>query len=480
MTGRVVIVGGGFTGAATAVQLVRASSSPLAVTIAEPREELGRGLAYTAPDPDHRLNGNSDNHVTDLADPGELDRWCAANAILEGDPEAMARNGNLFIRRHDFGSFVRDQVRAVAAAPNGSTIRHVRDVAIDAWAEGAGARVALAEGEILDAELLILATGNARPRLPAAIGKAMGNDPRVIADPLDPARVRAIDADAEVLLLGTGLTALDVASTLLRAGHRGRIVAISRRGLRPRLHRLAPAAPGPTLLERVQGPMPDFVRDAPPTARGLLRALRRRIREVENEGGNWYAAFDAMRDVLWQLWPRVPAEEKRRAQRWLRAWYDMHRFRAPPQNDAMVRAAEAEGRIVFRAGRVLSATSREDGLHVEVRPRGAAAARVERYGALVNCTGLDPASGASDNPLLGALMARGWVCLDASGVGFAVDPECRAIGGDGDKREWLRMLGPPTAGVFGDPLGVLFIAPQIRRAVPGMLAALAAAEARRR
>ena len=101
-TSRVVIVGGGFTGAAAAVHLVRASHAALAITIVEPREELGRGLAYSTEDPDHRLNGNSDSHVVDLADASELNRWCAANGILARDPEARSRNGYTFIRRHDF------------------------------------------------------------------------------------------------------------------------------------------------------------------------------------------------------------------------------------------------------------------------------------------------------------------------------------------------------------------------------------------
>jgi hypothetical protein len=35
-------------------------------------------------------------------------------------------------------------------------------------------------------------------------------------------------------------------------------------------------------------------------------------------------------------------------------------------------------------------------------------------------------------------------------------------------------VGPPTAGSRGDPLGVIFIAPQIRRMVPGLLAEVGA------
>src|SRR5206468_8079227 len=43
----IVIVGGGFTGAAAAVQLARASATPLDISIVEPRAELGRGVAYS-------------------------------------------------------------------------------------------------------------------------------------------------------------------------------------------------------------------------------------------------------------------------------------------------------------------------------------------------------------------------------------------------------------------------------------------------
>jgi len=36
----------------------------------------------------------------------------------------------------------------------------------------------------------------------------------------------------------------------------------------------------------------------------------------------------------------------------------------------------------------------------------------------------------------------------------------------------LRAIGPPTAGVFGDPLGVPFISGQIRRILPDVLRTL--------
>jgi uncharacterized NAD(P)/FAD-binding protein YdhS len=468
---RVVIVGGGFTGAAAAVQLVRASAGPIAITIVEPREELGRGLAYSTPDPDHRINGNTDSHVVDLADAGELNRWCEAKGILERDPAARSRNGHTFIRRHDFGSYVRDTVAAHAACGNGSTIRHLRDTAIDAMLGDGGVNVLTRGGRSLQADLAILATGNAPARLPSALPASLAAHPHVIVDPADLPRLRAIPLDARVLLLGTGLTALDVASTLVRAGHHGGVLAISRRGLRPRLVRLDGPSAGPTLLERIEGPIPAFVREAPLTCRGLLRALRQRVEEAERDGGEWYAPFDAMRDVVRQFWPHMPAVEKRRFNRQLRTWYDTHRFRAPPQNDEMVRKAERASRVSFAAARLRDVRALGDRLEVRLAHRTGVEC-LERFDYLVNCTGLDPAAGARENPLLAALMEQGLLSPDASGIGFGVDDCCRPLGRDGAPQLRMRMFGPPTAGTFGDPLGVLFIAPQIRRAVPGMLAVL--------
>ena len=61
---------------------------------------------------------------------------------------------------------------------------------------------------------------------------------------------------------------------------------------------------------------------------------------------------------------------------------------------------------------------------------------------------------------------------DASGVGFDVDAECRAVGRDGQAHPALRLLGLPTLGHFGDTLGAMYIAAQIERVVPGALRAL--------
>jgi hypothetical protein len=67
---------------------------------------------------------------------------------------------------------------------------------------------------------------------------------------------------------------------------------------------------------------------------------------------------------------------------------------------------------------------------------------------------------------------------DPTGFGFEVDTQCRPLSATGQADDRLRIFGPPSAGTMGDPLGVLFIAPQIARALPAMLSRLSVVEGR--
>lgn len=480
---RVTIVGGGLSGAATAVQLARASPVALAITIVEPAAELGRGLAYSADDPDHRVNGTPLTHMIDPQQPELLQNWIDRTGLLEHDPEASASGSGTFIRRTDFGRFVADTVRDHASGQaGGSTIRHCRDMAVDMLPGEAGFAVRTASGALLDARLVVVATGNAAPRLPKPFSATHARHPSIVALPTDMARVRALPPEARVLVVGSGLTAFDILSTLVRRGHTGPIRVVSRRGMRPSPQRpvLAPV-PGrvmPTILERIEGPIPDFLpgNGTALTARTLLRAVRRQIAIDMAAGGDWYGGFDALRDVLWQVWPKIPVAEKLRILRRLRPWYDAYRFRVPPQNANAVARAEREGRVAFRAARLHRVDAAEGmrEVRVEWEDPVTRAIHAGTFDAVINCTGLDPSMGIAVNPFLANATERGLLRADPTGIGVEVDAQCRPINRAGEAVERMRVFGPPTAGSCGDPLGVVFIAAQIHRALPGMLATLTA------
>ena len=478
---RVIVIGGGFSGASTALQLVRRRRAALEVVVIEPRQRVGGGLAYGTDEPEHRLNGQPRMHGYDPTDPGLFERWCDEVGAFDADPDARVANGTAFPRRSTFRAFLEEAIRRHAVLPTGSTIRHVRDSAVDV-ASGSGAwSVATAGGQTIAGELIVLACGHTRARLPAALDEALSSHARVIVDPFDMPRLPVVPLDDRVLVMGSSLTAYDAVSTLLAAGHRGAIDVVSRRGLRPRPQRPPPApgeTPLPPMLERTAAAPEAFIRAAgtAPTVRALLRSLRGRIAALERAGVAWDGPFDHLRDMAAQVWPGLPLAEKRRFFRQLRPWYDVHRFRVPPQNSALVHAAERRGQVRFRAAAIQLPTfpDRDSPMRVALRERGDDRVRVEQYDRVINCTGVDAAR-VEDVPLYAALIARGLASADPSGVGLAVDARCRSLGTDGLPVAGLRVVGPPTLGARGDPLGSAFIAIQVHHMVADVLATFNAA-----
>ena len=475
---RIAIVGGGFSGATTAVQLVRRSPAPLAITIIEPRARIGGGLAYSSDEPDHRINGQPGLHSLDPLEQDMFVRWCDQAGAARADPQATLANGTTFPRRSTFRAYLEETVARHAAWSSGSTILHVRDRAGDILPTGNAFSVMTAGGERHACDLVILAPGHTGARLPAAFGSQAPTQAGIIADPLGASRLPPIAPQERVLVLGSGLTAYDIVSTLVSRGHAGTIDVVSRHGLKPKLQRKPPEPGQPPplpILERDAVAPESFILSAgsPPTVRALLHALRQRVDDLARSGETWDGPFDHLRDIIRQFWPSLAATEKRRFFRHLRPWYDIHRFRVAPQNQAIVSAAEARGQVRFRAARVEGAAPGDDGgsIRVVLRAHGAGPAQAARYDRVINCTGVDATPHAT-LPLYAALLERGLISLDPSGVGVAVDARCRAIGRDSRVAERLRVVGPPTLGAHGDASGGAFIAVQIHRMIPDALGVL--------
>ncbi|MGA0791871.1 MAG: FAD/NAD(P)-binding protein [Burkholderiaceae bacterium] len=478
---RLVIVGGGFTGATTAVQAVRRSPFPLDVIIVEPNAELGPGLPYRGGDPDHRVNGPLQTHSIDPFDTAHIQQWADQQGVLKNDPHAQCPTGT-FIRRTDYGRYLHESVLQFSESnESGSSIKHLRARAVTLQSLDQGFLVQLQDGQALQADAIILAFGNPPARLPRML-EGLADPSRLLSSPLAGSElqsfIKSLGAQAHLAVMGTSLTAADVITTVLRQAPDIQVTAFSRRGLLPHRQRPPdlnpPALPKSWLIDRINAPIPSYL--YPPegeswTVRKLCRAMRRRIDEVVSQGHAWQQGFDEARDVVWQFWPKLSDYEKRRFIRRLRVWYDVARFRLPPQTAAALDQAVASGRLRFCAQTLKSVEStKEQGLrlHFEAKDKTI----TQTADALVNCTGFDLAGEIDPESFAGNLVKRGLLIRDGTGVGFRVDQDCQVIGPTGDSMSRLRLVGPATAGVFGDSLGAMFIAVQVHRMLPSLFQTL--------
>ncbi len=447
----VAIVGGGFSGAAVALHLLRdhpGLASSLAVV--EPRATLGAGLAYSTLDPEHRVNVAASRLSPFVEDPGHFERWLAARGTAGTDPASLVPGVGCFPRRAEFGRYVAEQLLDASAGAPAARLHHLRDRAGAVLPEAGGFRIALEGGGSVQAGLVVLATGHPPPALPAPL-QPLRNDPRLLPDPWDPSALDRVPPDGDVLVLGSGLTGCDVAASLRARGHRGRLLMVSRHGLLPR--------PRTRLPVEAAG---DFATRPSRRAGALLRRVRAAVAAEAAHGRPWEGVIAALRDQAPVVWGTLPTAERRRVLRHLRAFWDVHRFQCSPQVDALVRRELASGDMVVLAASLLAATPEAEGLRVVLRPRGGCAPTEARVAALVNCTGPGHRSMVAGDPVLRGLAAAGLLEADALGLGIAVDWEGRVVSPGGAAQDALLVAGPPARGTRGELMGLPQVSAQPR------------------
>lgn len=461
---RVVVIGGGLTGAAFALHLLRDHDPACGIVLVEPSSTLGAGLAYSTTDPVHRVNVAAGRMSLFSELPDHFDAWLHRQDMPKADPHGVMPDGRLYPRRALYGRYVDETLRTASGTARAG-LRHVRQRAVSALPEDGGFEVRLDDGETLHADLLVLAVSHTAPDLPRFL-QGVADAPGLVADPWKADALEAVPREGDVLVVGTGLTGCDVIASLRGRGRPGRIIAVSRRGLLPRPRTQLPVEP-----------FGSFDRDPSDTALALLRRVRGAVGEAVRLGRPWEDVIDALRKQARTVWGSLPVPERRRLLRHLRPFWDVHRFQLAPQIDRVVRDGLSDGGIELLAATPLSAerldTGLQAGFRVILHPRGAPPEqRIEReVASIVNCTGPGHRSVVDRHPVLRTLRDAGALEADPFALGIAVDTHSRVMRPGDPAWDNLFVVGPLARGTHGELMGLPQVSTQPRE-VAALVAAL--------
>lgn len=431
---RIVIIGGGFSGAALALELVNTTGAR--VTVIDRFGGFGRGLAYSTQNPAHFLNVHAER-MSVLPDAPD-DFW---NWLRERGHNAPR---DAYAPRKLYGDYLGQRLNVTGhfAAPD--SLKLVHDEAVSCRVTTKLVRIGLASGKAIVADRAILALGNLAAAAPFDASALDAS--RYIASPWDAEALAQIAPTEDVLLVGAGLTMLDTALALTRAPRTGKLFALSRRGLIPRSQ--AETHGAPIDLERLPAELSD-----------LLHRLRREARDAIARGGQWQDVMNAMRPKTQPLWRRWPVETRMRFLRHARIWWDVHRHRAPPYAAGEIEALKTSGALSVLAGKIMSAEPRDGGVRVTWRPRGSHEPRTLDVARIVNCTGSSVDINRSQDALIKQLLADGVARPHATGLGFDINAGSELINSKGVPSSRLHAIGPLTTGGFWEITAV----PEIRR-----------------
>ncbi|GAA4681388.1 FAD/NAD(P)-binding protein [Frondihabitans cladoniiphilus] len=390
---------------------------------------VGRGLAYGRADAHHRLNSPARSMSVSASDDGGFVRWLEESGWR--DTDGAGATPGAFVPRRVFGDYVAGSFERLLADPSARVAFRQGEVVevagadvgasggdgyvggADAGGDASGVVVTLADGSVLTADHVVLALGNPPPvEVPSTAA-------RTIVDPWVPGALDGIVESDRVLLIGTGLTAVDIATSLARRLPSLRIVATSRHLLLPAVHPPFPVPAGGGLGD---------VRSLPQ----MMRAFHERLRDAERDGTPWQGVLDGVRPEVQALWMRLSLDERRRflghvARRW-----DVHRHR-------MAAAVWQELSGLFDAGTL---SLRADVEHAD-------------FDVAITCTGPRSVADRGWSPLVDALLDSGAVRPDPLGLGFDADPDGALPGTDGR----LFAVGAALKGALWETVAV----PEIRQ-----------------
>lgn len=436
-----VIVGGGFTGTATAVNLARLSTGPLRVIVINKDNLPCRGVAYGTRNTSHVLNVPARNMSALPDEPDHFVKWLSAQPEFHGHPAPLADE---FIPRWIFGSYLEElfSKHTETSRQKGIELEMLKDEAMDIHPEDGRLLVRLAGDETIRADKVVLALGNQKPA-PLKLPGLDLKDARYIGNPWCDLEGQLPEPDKAVVLAGTGLTMIDVFLTLMDRAWRGKVYAVSPHGLLPLGHFKAPECSG--LVEAAAGVL---------SLRELFSVFKYNYRLCQAREIHPAVLVDRLRGITPHAWRAFSAAEKRRFIRHLSAPWNTARHRIAPGVWQRVKQAKTEGQFEVIKGRFRECVA--DGEHLEVRVGTKHGPRHVHAGVLINCTGpqTQHLRLPGESPLLDNIYQSGLARPDEMNMGIDVGPDFAVKNSEGHISEVLFAAGTLLKGTLWETTAV--------------------------
>lgn len=374
---RIAIIGFGFSGLMLVANLLRRANAPLEIYIIDPVLNA-RGMAYSTPYDVHLLNVRAANMHAFADEQDHFVQWLAQHHAHYTPQD--------FVPRRIYGEYLESiwNHAQELAAEKKILLKLVPSIAVALHKEGEALHVHTERGDAIAVDTAVLATGNEVKPVHAPIE-------RVLQEPwAHGALTQAAKEQGPLLLIGTGLTAVDMVLALRAEGYAGEVIAYSRNGLLPQPHRDYGPAEALDANEV----------NALQTLHQWGSWLRRRTR------GEWRAVIDGLRPFTQSSWQKLRTRQQQIFFKRAASFWGVHRHRMAPQI-----AQQLADDTKF------SVTNRKQFNALASKPTLA-----------INCTGTELNVQRSARPLLRNLLAQRLIEPHGNGIGIAVDTHCRAWG----------------------------------------------------
>ena len=426
---KLAIIGDGYSAAVLVYHLIKRGIKPQGITVFGPNV-LGFGQAYGSQHTHYRLNVRDNLMRIDPEKPDDFVQWAKDNI---DDPDAHVDAGS-FYRRRDFARYMKDRLEAITQnVPIQFVRHHVESISrVDKW------KINTNTGQY-DADLLVIATGNPKSVPNFTIPNADAIKSCLTAQPWQGDWAQQISPHDDLVIIGGGLTAMDILASLCTDNHKGQINIISPKGILP-----------PPQLDWRDQPEKDFQWPEITSASEMLKVMIKAMGPkdwLEREGQE---TFEQLRKGISPVWRSLSDQDQMRLKKHIGWLWQLLRYRSAPQTVAAQKELTEQGQLSLIKGRVQAITKcQNDNTGPRITVQLTDGQVIDAHHGFI-------ATGAGHDPLLAQMGANGLARLKHGHL--EVTELLQIIRPDGSIHKDGFALGPPTVMSRGDVIGATTIA----------------------
>lgn len=442
---KIGIIGAGFTGIMTAVQLIEKSNSPFEIIIINEKENLIKGPAYNTYSGKHLLNVITGRMSAYSDNPDHFLDWVMQKPEFSDKDKTLIANS--FLPRQLYGDYlvtVWEAALEKAKAKN-IAITHVDGFVTDLQPQGDCIKLSVNNGQTITVDDCILATGNQIPRNPRIKNQDFYPHPNYFQNPWKIESVTDVNPDLPVLIVGNGLTMVDTVIGLAEHGFKNEIYSISPNGFNILPHRHN-GLKYTKLTEELTENLSLF---------DLVKLVNKHIRTVREYGVTAEPVIDSLRPFTQKIWKNFSEEEKSVFMSRLRHLWGVARHRIPIHTHDKIQQLRIDGKLRINSGKILDFRETEGGITVDFFDKKDRAVKTITVSRIINCTGPESDLMNLEKSFLKNCLLSGILTQDPLKLGIVTDTDTfRVIDANGNPHHNLYTLGGNLKGELWESTAV--------------------------
>ena len=439
------IIGGGFAGIMTAVNLIKKTNAPMELYVIGEKNNFARGIAYQSYLDKHILNVTTGKMSAFPDQPSHFLDWVMSRPSFQELPKEIVANS--FLSRNLYGDYLCElwQDALKQAGEKGISVVELVDTVIKLENREDGIKLSFLNSPNIIVTKCVMATGNQIPKNPSIPNLLFFKSPNYYQNPWTKESVSDVKSSLPVLIIGNGLTMVDTIIGLQDNKFKGEIYSISPNGFNILPHRHS----GLTYkahLEEIQDKM---------SLKELTQIIHKHVKIVRQFGVSAEPIIDALRPHTQRIWRNLTSQEKQFFMSRLRHLFGVARHRIPLHIYDKIQKLRIDGQLHIQSGKILDITESEAGIDVKYYDKKQRKTLILKVSRVINCTGPETDFSKLENNFLSQCIHDGVFCQDELKLGIQTNVENYKVKSkDGKEHSNLFTLGSNLKGELWESTAV--------------------------